>query len=407
MKTNKFFAVIMTVISMLSIASFSSCSGYDEDMEEMMKPVNPNNPDNNDGNNKHEGDWGTILDKYFGQETDGKWMSVIVLQKEDGSIVEFKEELPFEYSLGDDEYTTTDNANASVFVETAAADTTSTPWVKTANGNYKRTINRTQQFIFSKFNRTLTSSHCEAYRYINGKQEAFITAIETASFRNLEQGTSEIEKDSKNYSRESNLVTVTLTFHKSTFETSATTYVDREIAKEDVEEPETPNMPDATLTVDNIVKVTTLTSSPEYNANNTKIVKWHTVGLVETSSKYFVYVDGKFTTQWNKNELAASSKYNSAMLENGSWVPAVISMDNGGWSYTCEYANGSYKMRTVSKQLALTSGIKNFTENNSAEVNPFVKTIVDTKEYNGKKYISVSGYTVDAKMYLAYTVAEK
>lgn len=404
---NKFFAAAIVIISML--VAFSSCSGYDEELEEMMTPTTPTTPQEPDNNNDDEktGDWGTIMDKYFGQETDGKWMSVIVLQKEDGAIVEFKEELPFEYSLGGDEYTTTDNANASTFVETAVADTTSTNWAKTQNGNYKRTINRTQQFIFSKFNRTLTSSHCEAYRYINGKKEMFITAIETASFKNLAQGTSEVEKNDKKYSRESNLVTVTLVFHKSTFEASATTYVDREIEKEEVEEPETPDMPDADLTVDNIVKVTSLTSSPEYNASNSQIVKWHTVGLVETGNKYFVYVDGKFTTEWNKNELATSSKYNSAMLENGSWVPCVITMDKTGWSYACEYSNGSYKMRTVSQQLALASGIKNFTENNTAEVSPFVKTITDSKNYNGKKYVSVSGYNVSGKLYLAYTVAEK
>lgn len=371
-------------------------------------PQEPSTPDNGeDGDDNKEGDWGTIVDKYFGQETDGRWLSVIVLQKEDGSIVEFKEELPFEYTLGGDEYTTTDNANASVFVETAAADTTSTSWVKTENGNYKRTINRSQVVTFSKFNRTLTSSHCEAYRFINGKKEAFITAVETASFKDITRTVSEISENDKNYEREANLVIMTLTFHKQNFETSATTYVDREIIKEEVEEPETPTMPDATLTVDNIVKVTELTSSPEYNANQTQIVKWHTVGLVETNAKYYVYVDGKFVSEWKKTELAVSSKYNSAMLENGSWIPAVITMDSKGWSYTCQYADNSYKMRTVDMNLAVASGIKNFTKNNTAEVSPFVKTIIDTKDYNGKKYYTVNAYNVSGGMYLAYTVAEK
>lgn len=384
----------------------SSCSGYDEDLEMIKAPSTPQEPTNPDNNDEKEGDWGNILDKTFGLEN-GHWISRIVLQKTDGTTVEFEEELPFEFSLGGDEYTTTTSADASVFVEMGVADTTSTSWVKTTNGNYKRVINRTQKFIFSKFDRTLTSSHCEAYRYINGKPEAFLTAVETASFKNLDQTSSEFAENDKNYVREANLVTVTLTFHKQTFETSATTYVDREVEKETVEEPETPTMPDATLTVDNIVKVTTLTSSPEYNANNSQIVKWHTVGLVETSKKYYVYVDGKFTTEWNKNELAVSTKYNSAMLDNGSWVPCVITMDKTGWSYACEYANGSYKMRTVAQNLALSSGIKNFTENNSAEVSPFVKTITDTKDYSGKKYVTVNGFTVDGKMYLAYTVAEK
>lgn len=412
MKKFNLFAIAFIAIS---IMSFTSCSDFDAELDEMIevpqKPTNPSDGDNNDDNNgddnNQEGDWGTIMDKYFGQTTDGKWMSVIVLQKEDGSVVEFEEELPFEYTLGGDEYTTTDNADASAFVELAAADTTSTSWVKTENGNYKRTINRTQVVTFSKFNRTLTSSHCEAYRYINGKKEAFITANETASFKNITRTVSEIEKDEKNYEREANLVTVSLIFHKLSFETSATTYVDRELENEEVEEPSTPSMPDATLTVGSIVKVTELTSSPEFNANQTAIVAWHTVGLVETTSKYYVYVDGSFVSEWYKAELATSAKYNSAMLDNGNWVPAVITMDSKGWTYTCQYADNTYKVRTVSMNLAVTSGIKNFTKNNTAEVSPFVKTIIDTKDYNGKKYYTVNAYNVSGGMYLAYTVAEK
>lgn len=402
MKTFKFFAI--AIIALFTVVNFSSCdSSFDE--EEFMISKPDNKPDDNNGDDDKDGDWGTILDKTFGTSVDN-WTSKIILQKQDGSIVEFKVNLPFSCDLGGDEYTTTETTDASAFVELVAADTTSTPWTADGNGNYLRKITRTQVVKFSKFTRTLVSSHWEAYRFINGKKEYFETATEKANFNRNDQNVSEIENDNKKYERESNLVSMALVFNKENFEAKATTFVDRELKSD--ETPDTPEvMPDADLNVDQIVKVSELTSSPEYNASNNKIVKWHTVGLIETTDKYYVYVDGAITTSWKKTSLAASSKYNSAMLDGNNWVPAVISMDTKGWTYTCQYADNSYKTRTVDMNLALSSGIKNFTKNNAAEVSPFVKTIVDTKTYSGKKFVSVSAYNVDGRMYLAYTVAEK
>ena len=399
MKTFKFF---IAIIAIFSVVNFSSCtSAFDE--EEFLISRPDNKPDGED-NNK-EGDWGTIIEKTFGTSADN-WTSKIVLQKQDGSIVEFKVNLPFNCDLGGDEYTTTETTDASAFVELAAADTTSTPWTADGNGNYLRKIIRTQVVKFSKFTRTLVSSHWEAYRFINGKKEYFETATEKANFNRNDQNVSKIENNNKKYERESNLVSMALVFNRENFEVSATTFVDRELKSD--ETPDTPEvMPDADLTVEQIVKVSELTSSPEYNASNNKIIKWHTVGLIETTDKYYVYVDGAISTSWKKSSLANSSKYNSAMLDGDSWVPAIVSMDTKGWTYICQYADNSYKTRTVDMNLALSSGIKNFTKNNAAEVSPFVKTVVDTKTYNGKKFVSVSAYNVDGKMYLAYTVAEK
>jgi hypothetical protein len=155
------------------------------------------------------------------------------------------------------------------------------------------------------------------------------------------------------------------------------------------------------------VKVSNITSSPIYVSIDK--VEWHNVSFIETTDKYYVYVDGIRNCSWNKTDLAASDKYNSVVYEptRKQWIPAVLTVDAEGWDYVCEFADHSYKQVGVSMIQACSSGIKNFTENNTAEVSPFVKTIIDSRTYNGKQWTKVSGFNVDGKITITYTVAEK
>ena len=102
MKTFKFFAI--AIIALFTVVNFSSCdSSFDEQEFMISKPDNkPDNKpdDNNSDDDNKDGDWGAILDKTFkhvvekdentGEITNESWPSKIVIQKQDGSIVEFK-----------------------------------------------------------------------------------------------------------------------------------------------------------------------------------------------------------------------------------------------------------------------------------------------------------------------------
>jgi len=419
MKKINFFAVIAMVFAVTM--GFSSCDdGYDEWFDEAMQnqPSDDNNngdDDNNDENNADDSDWGTIMEKTYGYLGDNEWPSVITLQKKDGSTVTFEVNLPFAYNEWQDEYLTTEDSIRTEFVEVAQADTTCSAWEKDGKGNYLRKVIRTQVINFSKFTRTITSESWEAYRMINGKQEYYKTGSTSLSFNQYSdfiQEISEIVVDSTIYEREINFVETAITYHTETFYVSANTTIDRKIGTieddsddNNSEEPE--GMPDADLVVDKIVRISNITSSPIYISKDD--VEWHKVSFIETTDKYYVYVDGIQNCSWNKSDLAISDKYNSVVYEPTSkqWIPAVLTVTADEWRYVCQFADCSYKEVGITTHSALSSGVKNFTENNTAEVSPWVKTIIDSRTYNGKQWTKVSGFNVDGKITITYTVAEK
>jgi len=429
MKRLNLLAVMATLLFSCVCIINTSCSKYEE-LEEVYNQKPPQDPDNgdegedeDDNDNNQDGDWGTIIEKTYGYLGEDQWPSTIKLQKSDGSEVLFSVNLPFTLTEWTDEYLVEKDETPSEFVEVCQPDTACTAWSKDEEGNYLRKVTRTQVIKFTKFTRTIVSESWEAYRYINGKEEYFKTGNTTLSFNPYSghsQELTEVTKDGIKYLREANLVDATIKFHTESYKLSAYTYIDRESGEDggedddngddnggnnDGDEPET--MPDAMLNVAKIVKISDLTSSPKYNLAGTGIEHWHTVALVEDEEKFYIYVDGSFVKEWNKSEFR-SGNYNSAMLDNGVWIPALLKLDNnGGWNYTSEPVNGSPKYRTMSKELALFSNIKNFTKNGTAETSPFVKTTTDTKTYGDKNYISVYGFKVDGSIYTAFTVAEK
>jgi len=418
MKKLNFFAVLAMALFSCVFVSCEKDEAFEFEYNKIQNEDKPSNGDDNNGNGddnndpQPEGDKGTIIEKTFGQVGE-EWPSVIKLQTNDGSIVEFKVNLPLEYTLGEDEYLETTDSLASAFVSKSQADTDSTEWTKDENGNYLRKITRTQTFVFSKFTRTLTSSHWEAYRYINGKQEYFKTSQEVAEFNQFTDFYQEVEEwedaEKNVYETETNEVTVRILFNNSYFKTSATTFIDRFVKSAD--ENDTPenndDMPNADLKVDKIVKVSDITKSPIYISKDK--VEWHDVSFVETSNKFYIYVDGKLNSSWDKSKLAKDDNYNTVMFEATSkqWIPAILTVDNEGWTYVCAFADGTSKHVGMSMEAALINDIKSFTENNTAEVSPFVKTVKDERNYNGKMYVKVSGYNVDGDVNITYTVAEQ
>ena len=164
-------------------------------------------------------------------------------------------------------------------------------------------------------------------------------------------------------------------------------------------------MPDADLYVGKLIKATDIVASPVW-AGNEKIGAWAKTSLVEDETSYHIWVDGKFIRSVSKSTLAGGN-YNAAMLDGDVWVPCLCQKKNGGINYAVEYSDGSYKIHTVDENLALSSGLKNFTKNDVAAQTPFVKTTRESKTYNGKSWLKLTGYNVDGKPTISYTVAER
>lgn len=422
MKNFNLFSVIALVLSLVfSTVAMTSCSSYDDE-EYLFNQVNNGNnnggDDNNGGDNNEDGlASATLLRKSFGLEDD-KWISKLTFEVVDYEgnhrDTTYVQELPFFYTLGEEEFKSTEDAKASAFVALGDADTNSTEFVKNELSNYVKKVTRTQLVSFSKFDRVLTSYHHEAYRYVAGKRYDFVSSVENASYGSHNRTVSEIENEGKKFERESNLVSMKLTFNKQSFETTATTNVDRELKSDNNDnnnnngnnegnnDENKDDEVNADITIAGLQKFLGWTKVYDNN-------RFHDCLLFESNDSYVVVIDGKLENKniVSKSTVAASSKYVSAVYNNGSYLPAVITVNGTGWTYCGEFADGSVLTQTMSDQLAITKDIKNFSETNSAKPTPYVKNHSEVKTVNGKVVITVYGYTVNGKLNKAYTVAGK
>jgi hypothetical protein len=83
----------------------------------------------------------------------------------------------------------------------------------------------------------------------------------------------------------------------------------------------------------------------------------------------FYYYEGKAPAGTPADHIiAASSNYNSAALFDNRWKPALVWPDGTGWKYIVDQAH----FVNMSKQLAETCGIKNFSGKATADVTPYL-----------------------------------
>jgi hypothetical protein len=288
-----------------------------------------------------------------------------------------------------------------------STNTTYGEYYTDAEGNKLRQVTLTAELKTSEFNKTLTMSRREAWAQVNGREHAFLSHNMSASFKSLDVvETKEVERNDSIFEQKTYRLVFITKFAVSamnvrTYEVFATHTVEAFVKMVEKEE----KMPAADLYVGKLIKATDVVASPVW-AGNEKIGAWAKTSLVEDETSYHIWVDGKFVRTVAKSTLSGSN-YNAAMMDGDVWVPCLCQKKNGALIYAVEYADGSYKIHTVDENLALSSGLKNFTKNDVAAQTPFVKTTREQKTYNGKAWMKLTCYNVDGKPTLSYTVAER
>lgn len=380
--------------------------------ETTQTPSNDNNDDNSNNEDNNAG-WLTIMDKYVEIDDNGHVTSAFIIQDEDKNYSERKLEYDFTQDFGAEMFTTTTRTDTTIYVSANAPVVENGEFYINENGDSICKVITTKQFNTTNFSRTLTTVKFRGFTRINGQWEAYKDIEEASRFVSKTHTSSEITRNDSVFARESAVVTVVTTVKGKEFKKSATTHVDRFIKKvsndenkdennngnvdEDKKEENTPNA----IEIAGLQKFISWTKV--FNNNNKT---WEDALLFEASNAYYMLVNGKLSSV-SKSEVAKSSKYNGVVFNNGSYLPAVITVDANGWTVVGERANGTLVSQTHSNQDAVSSGIKNFSETNNAKPSPFVKNVPSSKTINGKLYITVTGYTVDGKVIAAYTVAEK
>jgi hypothetical protein len=421
---------IFSMIGLMGIIMLGSCdkdSVYDEsatvkykgapkDTTTVTPPPTPTPKDTTSTS-----DWGTPVKNNLipvGEPTatSHMWNAVQVFYNGKGDSLVRRAEVPFGYELtpakGFSSAKTTEPARYTGMSATSANSTNTTygEWFKDMQGNTLRKITNFFEVRTSEFNKTLTVSHFEGYSTVNGRDHSFKSPAISAAFKSLSvTDSTEVTRGDSIFMQRTYMLIAIAKFHISSmniknYEVSATHVVESFVrVKEEKKDDE--SMPPADLYVGKLISATDVVASPIW-AGSEKISRWAKTSLVEDETVYHMWVDGRFVGDKLKSELAGTN-YNAVMLDGDKYVPCLCQKKDGGLNYAVEYADGSYKIHTVDENLALSSGLKNFTKNDVAAQTPFVKTIKESKTYNGKAWLKLTCYNVDGKPTLSYTVAEK
>jgi hypothetical protein len=141
--------------------------------------------------------------------------------------------------------------------------------------------------------------------------------------------------------------------------------------------------------------------------------------LFEGSNGYTIIIDtysteGKYLSTEKEfhgfDECPKSNDYDGVAYIKGHFYPGAITYDYSSkgthdWVVTC-YINGNVEQQGIKGQDAVSRGIKNFKENNSAYPWPYLTNMSTSKEVNGKKVITVNGKTSEGRAVKQHIVAD-
>ncbi len=281
----------------------------------------------------------------------------------------------------------------------------------------RRKVTQTTIWAYSDFEEVLTSFHHEGYLVINGKDFQFMAPSESTARGGEEQTTA----TEGNNSIERNVVTAEISFNHSNFHESGVVNVVR-ANNEEPEEPETPaedeNKDEETEDNTPVADENTIPSEwgeitgimgvyriPETINNN---VVWHTCLTVRTTKGQLRVIDKKWKTVSNAfmsfDQVYDDSRMSAGAYKNGIVYPAMVNIDAAGWTYLAETKTGIAFAVEMKDQLAVASGIKNFTKDNTAKPTPVVQYTKKIETVNGKKVLTVTCFNVDDKVTDVFTI---
>lgn len=277
----------------------------------------------------------------------------------------------------------------------------------------RRKVTTMTTFSFSDFDEVLTSYHHEGYILINGKSFTFLAPEESITPGNHEQN---VTKDDK-FSYERNTVKANILFNHQNFHTDGIVNVVRELPKEETpEEPETPaedendntpvadenTIPSEWGEITGVIGVTRI-----FETINNNVV-WHTCLTVRTTKGQLRVIDKKWKTVSSAfmsfDQIYDDSRKSAGAYKDGIVYPASIDIDANGWTVLVETKIGVNFAVEMSDQLAVASGIKNFTKDNTAKPTPVVDYTEKFETINGKKILTVTCFNVDDKVTDVFTI---
>ncbi len=361
----------------------------------------------------------TFVTRWFDMDTQKSYMTLSCLWNNgETEEVTFWMAMPFGWSFPG-EWTAPAKTEGPSKFETLSKSSDNPSYAQTSESNaaeygaitMRRKVTQKTTWAYSDFEETLTSFHHEGYILINGKDFAFMAPSEMTA----RGGENQDITNEGNNSREKNTITASISFNHSTFHQSGVVNVVR-ANEETPEEPETPaeggeedkDDNDNTPVADEntipsewgeITGIMGVYRIPETINNN---VVWHTCLTVRTTKGQLRVIDKKWKTVSSAfmsfDQVYDDSRMSAGAYKNGIVYPAMVNIDAAGWTYLAETKTGIAFAVEMKDQLAVASGIKNFTKDNTAKPTPVVQYTQKIETVNGKKVLTVTCFNVDDKV---------
>lgn len=120
---------------------------------------------------------------------------------------------------------------------------------------------------------------------------------------------------------------------------------------------------------------------------------WNPIDFTFDEGDFYYYSGTEPAGTDASHVIPSTAKINSAALFDGRWKPALLTMQKDGWTYAVDATH----IVNMSKNLAETCGIKNFTGNATADVTPFLNysstlaasKVLAVKNENGQTIFSM------------------
>jgi len=405
MKTN-----LVKLMGLVCVISLASCSGDDFILD--MPPVDQTPKDTTTVTPKNDDTWENTTSDWFEMPN----VNVIESYKKT-NVKTYHVTVPFNASLGNDLYFVINEKGAARPAFNSLQNITeATPsygaWYANEEGDSIRTKETSQNYKTNRYSRSLTIIAGEASRSLNGKSgEAFVMPIIVTNTYGLSADSTKVERNDSLFMRYNITDSVVINFvdkdarrdDLKPMTVKAKTVVDFFIGMKEKENNET--MPEPTFRVDGeILWISDRTASPIYKNYSKKDqgADWFEVSVIKTTKKTYTVVNGVKKDSYDNSQLADAT-WNSCMYDAGytnKWVPCMITPNTGGWVYTLQFSDGTYRAMDVAGGQALIDGLKSFKKDNNAEQTPFLTKGVVKRTFTNGDFYTVNGsypYTVAAE----------
>lgn len=393
------------VVALMSVV-LTGCSGdYGNDLKMPQQKPTPTAPDPTPKPNDST-EWKQAIRKYFKVEPTADVTSVIIGQRNNGSLDSLVLKYKYIYSLAADTTVYLESAPTSELgFSTAMENTSYSEYTTNMQGDSVCTISTTKPYYLSNgVNLGLTTQRVRGYHMMGGQPVMYSEPNQSVARLQIEGSTDEFERNDSIFGRRINTCSVELTLGGQKFVPSCkVTEIWFKAIKEKPEPSHNVTLNEyASFICGSKVKVSKNNWKDAFLFVGAKQIHVVVANLDNNGGRALSYE----VKSIDKSRVVYNAQVNGVIYDSqtGSYIPALITPDNkdkNGW-FTEGVIDGRSVTYDPTNALALEEGIKNFVGKDTSVPTPFFVGNPSTSNTNWKEYtytsVTWSKYSKDTDM---------